>query len=198
MRPIPKLLAVLPCAALLLASCASNSTPSPPLGDTAADTVPSVVVSPTEARIVVPLGTVPAGPWRWNMPTTRNNLLEYGWAVEVPARGGSFYRLGYSTFKFRTSKPGSGDLRRLIREGGVDVVLMQPENGEAVGETTAIPLSVQVGQDRLVFRLRGRSAVEQVFGLRPQQATVTQVIATEMLPDRTVPIVYTPGNQSGT
>jgi hypothetical protein len=193
MQLVMRHLASVPCAALLLAGCTPGSGPSPAPGVITADTVPSVVVSPTEVRIVVPLGIVPAGPWRWNLATTPDNQLEYEWAVEVPARGGT-YQLGYSTFKFKGSKAESGNLRGLVREGGVDVAFVRTENGQTVGVVTPIPLQVQVGQDRLVFLLRGRAAIEQVFALRPEQATMARVIATEQLPDRTVPIVYTPGN----
>jgi hypothetical protein len=183
-----------PSAALLFAGC----TPGPRLSATpdatavvaSADTAASVVVSPTEARIVVPLSRVPAGPWHWNLASTPDNQLEYQWIVSVPGREGIF-DLGYTTFKMPGSKPRSGNLRGLVREGGVQVFLESQSNVETVGADTGIPLRVEVEPDRLVFVLRGRDAVQRVFGLHPGQATVSRMIATEQLPDRPVPIVYT-------
>ncbi|HEX8829965.1 MAG TPA: hypothetical protein VF705_02310, partial [Longimicrobium sp.] len=174
MQSLSRFLSVAPCAALLLAGCASQArvaaAPAASAAGMPADTGPSVVVSPTEARIVVPLGYAPVGPWRWNQPTTPANQMEYEWAVEVPGREGT-YRLGYATFRGGTSRPGSGDLRGLVREGGVQVMLQTQENGETVVRDTEIPLRVQIEPDRLVFLLRGRAAVERVFAQRPGQAT---------------------------
>ncbi|MBI4056540.1 MAG: hypothetical protein HY399_03225 [Elusimicrobia bacterium] len=71
--------------------------------------------------------------WSWNRKSTRPNVLEYGWRVQVPL-GKDRYEVGVCLFKVSQSVLLSGDFKGLIKAAQVDAWKLYMNKGKEGGK----------------------------------------------------------------
>ena len=155
-------------------ACADATEPLPPTYQ--------ATVSTQQARFLFPVATQPV--WEWNLASTRDNTLEYMWAVELQ-NGDSAYQFGY--FRWKGSLPRSGDLERLLQAGQHSVFALSSAGGSLVptARVTVLhddPYVAVIIDDAQTLRL--------LFSERPSQSVFRTVIPGEPVVIQVVDLQY--------
>ena len=136
----------------------------------------AVFVFPLEAR----------SEWRWYLPTTAVNQLEYTWHVTV-RNNEQTYGFGFWLFKFAGSSPRSGSIGALLAAGQRSVFEFSDATFTIVG---AARVEVTVNDHGLTVTVRDPATLTLLFSGRPNIATFNVEIPGEASESRTLSIVY--------
>jgi hypothetical protein len=142
-----------------------------------------VTVTPTAVRVVVP---VEWSAFRWNVPATPDDALEYEWQVAV-TNGDRHYEFGFSLFKRAEARPRTGDLADLLRAGQATAWQLTDTGGVAL---SGWDVSVAARDHAVEIVVRGADAVHALFGALPPRVIIRSLLAVGRRAEQRVPVDY--------
>jgi hypothetical protein len=181
----PRSLALAAVSGLL----ACHAGPAGPATPPATTTSALVEVARGHARLSIPLGRPATGPWRWYEPDTKDNYLEFEWAIQIAADTGA-YHVGFKIFKLPGSRPRTGTLAQLIEDGQIDIALEAVRQGRRTVEVTRYPLTGHIEGNVFVFEISDSAATQAVFGGRPRTGVVWRYLNGKRTPPLEAWITY--------
>jgi hypothetical protein len=146
----------------------------------------TVVVGPSEARVVFP---IPArDEWEWCQLETRALNLEFEWSATVENQG-QRYAFGFFLFKClgHGSGPVKGSLANLLRDGQIGVSQRSDVGGQFLGR---FKVGAMIAANQIHLVVTDPATLNLLFSDRPAVATLTVRRPGEGPASLDVPVAY--------
>jgi hypothetical protein len=145
----------------------------------------TALVTKSEAQFVLPVPVRPE--WKWRLAETKDNMMEYQFAVGVENEGRK-YNFGFYLWKRAGAGERAGSFTELMRSGQLSVFGRTPAGRNEIIRNAGIKFKLD--KDMLILAIRGQENVERLFSAHPAEVTFEIKAPNEAPAKKTVAVVY--------